>query len=850
MQTSNRWPHIWLAALFVVVLASQTTFTVDLIRDLTADYCATPVSIGYPWPTITAVHYGKETGLSVGDRIVAVDGRPLAGYVAYDAIIRSRHPGDALAIATDRGGQVAEHRVVLAPLVPRSSGFLWFFAAVTWMLLPWLSIALGFWVAAMRPRDLRAWLTLGILLGLSQLDRPAALSALGWPPAVGVPSAVFRELAQPAWSICMMWFGLCFPHPGRMDRRLPWIKWLLTAPLALMALWNGLRTAGLALAAETTNRLLPRLPGPDWFWIVLLFGTTSLFFMGLGEKYGDESLASDDRRRLKLLYWGCTVAMTPMFLLFIVTGVFLHRQPGDADGLWLPLSLMMMLLFPLTMAYVIVVQRALDVRMVVRQGVQYALARRGIVALRVLITGGVAMLAISLAGARDVNRPRSIALLAVGIALVFLVRNQADRLRRWVDRRFFREAYNAEQILGELSEQVRTILDRDALLQTVTRKLSESLHVERIAVMLQAGGAFRPAFATGYAMPPEVAFAGEAATVSELRRSREPVAVEQPASGSDREALHRLDAQLLLPLASKKELLGFISLGPKKSEEPYSPSDSRLLRTVAAQTGLALENSRLSEVIAHEVAQRELLHREIEIAREVQERLFPQNMPVVAALEYAGHCRPARGVGGDYYDFLALSDGRLGLAIGDVSGKGVPAALLMASLQASVRGQSQAGSDVAGLMANVNRLVCDVSPENRYATFFYAQFDPASRRLVYTNGGHNAPILLRGAEVVLLETGGPPVGLFPRSRYQQAEIALEPGDLLILYTDGISEAENPAEEEWGEDALIATARACRDRPPSEMLARIMEAADAFASGAPQHDDMTLVIARVLAKPLE
>src|SRR5207302_3674163 len=175
--------------------------------------------------------------------------------------------------------------------------------------------------------------------------------------------------------------------------------------------------------------------------------------------------------------------------------------------------------------------------------------------------------------------------------------------------------------------------------------------------------------------------------------SREPVAV---------------DDGLLLPLASHKELLGFISLGPKKSEEPYSPSDASLLRTVAAQTGLALENSRLSEAFAHEVAQRELLNREIEIAREVQQRLFPQNMPEVPLLEYAGHCRPARGVGGDYYDFLSLASGRLGLAIGDVSGKGVPAALLMASLQASVRGQSQAASgNVAELMTNVNRLVCD-----------------------------------------------------------------------------------------------------------------------------------------------
>ncbi len=340
-----------------------------------------------------------------------------------------------------------------------------------------------------------------------------------------------------------------------------------------------------------------------------------------------------------------------------------------------------------------------------------------------------------------------------------------------------------------------------------------------------------------------MSLSGAAPLVSHLRLESEPLVVDKRI-GEEATALAEFDSRLLLPLASNKELLGIVSLGPKRSEEPYSSNDSRLLTMVAAQTGLALENSRLSEAIAHEVSQRELHNREMEIARDVQQRLFPQNLPKVAGLEYAGFCRPALGVGGDYYDFLALAGGQLGLVIADISGKGIPAALLMASLQASVRGQSQSAGDVAGLMTNVNRLIYEVSPATRYATFFYSQFDPSTRRLTWSNGGHNPPILLRGCEAILLETGGPVVGLFPQCCYQQDAIVLEAGDLLILYTDGMSEAENPREEEWGEDALIAAARACNGLPPKEMISRIMNAADAFANGAPQHDDMTLVIARV------
>jgi sigma-B regulation protein RsbU (phosphoserine phosphatase) len=475
---------------------------------------------------------------------------------------------------------------------------------------------------------------------------------------------------------------------------------------------------------------------------------------------------------------------------------------------------------------------------------QYALARGGIRVIQFCLAVAVIYLSVRLMEAPGVWQVARLGLIGIGIVVVVRIRDLGDRVRRWLDRRFFREAYDAERILGELSEQVRTILDADELLDTVTRKIVESLHVERIAVMLPDGGMFRPALATGYPAPLDLWLSDSGPTVSRLRGAREPVTVDQHAAGEEHAALARLDAQLLLPLASKKDLLGFISLGPKRSEEPYSSSDTRLLLMVAAQTGLALENSRLSEAIAHEVSQRELLHREIEIAREVQQRLFPQNLPKIPSLDYAGHCRPALGVGGDYYDFLALPGGQLGLAIADISGKGIPAALLMASLQASVRGQSQGPGDVAELLANVNRLVYEASPENRYATFFYARFEPRTRRLTWCNGGHNPPILLRGGEVIRLETGGPVVGLFSRCSYKQDAIALEAGDLLILFTDGMSEAENPAAEEWGEDALIATARACAALPPAEMISRIIDAADAFAAGAPQHDDMTLVVARV------
>ena len=270
----------------------------------------------------------------------------------------------------------------------------------------------------------------------------------------------------------------------------------------------------------------------------------------------------------------------------------------------------------------------------------------------------------------------------------------------------------------------------------------------------------------------------------------------------------------------------------------------------AAQTALAQEVARLTTAIGREMAQRERLNRELEIAREVQEHLFPQHLPAVPGLDYCGRCRPAREVGGDYYDFLELPEGRLGIAIGDVSGKGIGAALMMASLQASLRAQASVGHNLAELMRQVNNLVYKASSANHYATAFYAEYDPRSCQLSYVNAGHNPPAILRKSaamcQVFRLETGGPVIGLLQQSSYEQASFPVKPGDLIVLFTDGVSESMNAHDEEWGEDRLIEFARTCHGASAFEVMTRILSAAEAFAAGAPQHDDMTLVVLRVLA----
>jgi sigma-B regulation protein RsbU (phosphoserine phosphatase) len=457
------------------------------------------------------------------------------------------------------------------------------------------------------------------------------------------------------------------------------------------------------------------------------------------------------------------------------------------------------------------------------------------------------------------SKLRIVLFVACAVAVVVTTGNLRRRSVDWVDRKFFREAYRSEQILSELNESIRTIIDERSLLETVVLQIEESLHVPSVAILLNHGGELKIGFSIGCEQPETISLDEQSFVIKRIRGSSDPgsIYLDVPDNWvlngpqSEIAMLRRMETQRLLPIAIRERLLGVLSLGMKRSEEPYSKHDIQLLKSVAFQTALALENSRLANVIALEMAEREKLNREIEIAREVQERLFPQDLPALPGIDYHGACRPAQGVGGDYYDFIPLANGNIGIAVGDVSGKGIAAALLMASLQASLRGQAlQSSDDLARIMRNVNRLVFNATPSNRYATFFYAQYDRATRRLTYVNAGHNPPMILRRigslTHVIRLDTGGPVIGLFQDAPYQQASLTLEPGDVFIGFTDGISEAMNDADEEWGEERLVPALEACASQRASQMIPSIMAAADLFVNGAPQHDDMTMVVMKLEA----
>ncbi|MBL8178038.1 MAG: SpoIIE family protein phosphatase [Bryobacterales bacterium] len=779
MTRSNRLAL--LAFFFAIVVAVELRVTWSAIV-----FVARPETVHYRLPISDSLIVNPQQfgGLRRGDRIVAVDGVPVATrWQVHQQVIR-RPVGTPVPITVERGGA---RLLVEAPTRPwpmgvPERGYTLMQDVVT----PWFSILLGFFVAWRCPMDRMAWLVLLVMMGHANVlvymffsdSWSAWLSGLlrfTWP--------LWQRTGEIAW----LWFGYDF-CAGR--RLLAWMRWPLSLVIAYQGLQAGLEgLAGLHYPGHLPLLQSVRMPGPLWVAASLLalgLGFANLIYRMLGESH------ADTRRRLRVLIAGMVLGRGPLLFLE-VTALFGRAITSWPAGVWVP-ALSAMFLVPLTFAYVVIVARAMDVGVVVRMGLQHAFARRGVDAMRaafvilplLLIDNRWAAVAWSM-----------LALLAVGPLV--------ERLRLWIDRRFFREAVQAEKVLAEIAQPLRSLTEPADVLRTVADRVSAALHITETKAWLAHEGA-----APSWLSTPS----GDA---------------------------------LVLSFAGAGAPLGALYLGPKKSQEPYTPAEERLLDSVAHQATLALENAALTRAVADEAAQRERIQRELEIARMVQARLLPKQDPQVPGLAVAGLCRPAQSIGGDSYDYIVTGDSRVLFTVADVAGKGVPAALLMSNLQAALRGLTSGGAyaGLADTLVRLNELVFDSTPSNRFITLFALSYEPESRLLQYASAGHNPAALLRASagNVEWIRTKGVALGLRRRSAFEEASLTLAPGDCLVLYTDGVTEAVNGGGEDFGEPRLAAAIENNRTLDVSALRDALVAEVDSFAGETPQHDDITLVVLR-------
>ncbi|HEX5734578.1 MAG TPA: SpoIIE family protein phosphatase [Blastocatellia bacterium] len=847
---------------------------------------------------IVQVAPNLESTLQFGDEIISLNREPVKDYSDVIRVFQNTLPGEPYQIEIRRNGQTRSFSLETASILTST----WIMMVAAYLLIPAIFIITGFVVFLLKPHDKQA-LLLALMFGMFV----GALRAIN-PSFVGVASYLVGVMLIVQIASLFLWpvffhFFLIFPEPSPLLRRFPRLTFYLYAP-HLIIIFPYFATLNLLAAYGSENSYLSFV---GRFSLIYLIGIALLVFYVAGGLFSlmtnYRQASRKSRRKMRVVVAGSIAGFLPMCILIGLAILF-----GDSDtrlGQWLGIiAFLAFPLFPLSFAYAIVRHQVIPIRLILRRGVRYLLVSRGFIIIQALIV--FALLSFLLTGKRmafiDSLGPRAdiaatMLATAIAIGLLTIVNH---RVLPIIDRKFFREAYDAQQVLSELGQEIRTVPTVDQLLARSVAKIQDALHIETVTIFLrdnQTGD--YPCSISSRAMDDttftsdvdrSLIIPGAGFVVERMNHSFQPLIVssddDKQSSGNpgsrirasvdartrELKTLRRVRSALLLPVATKDQLLGVISLGPRLGDLPYSREDKNLLMALAWQMAFAIQNAQLVQQISEE----ERLRHELEIATSVQQRLFPQSPPDVGRVELSGLCHPARGVGGDYYDFILLGPGRVGIAVADVAGKGISAALLMSTVQASLRSQAPSvDGNLTGLVSSMNRLLHISTDASAYATFFYAQYDEEAQMLTYVNAGHNPPILVRAAaatrargashamaagdvkslkseikakteepSISLLRTGGPIIGAFDTSDYEQETITMYEDDLLVAYTDGVTEALNPEEEEFGEARLRQIIAAGAELSAHELTSNIVEAVREFCRDMPQQDDLTLVVMKV------
>src|SRR5687768_10166417 len=313
-----------------------------------------------------------------------------------------------------------------------------------------------------------------------------------------------------------------------------------------------------------------------------------------------------------------------------------------------------------------------------------------------------------------------------------------------------------------------------------------------------------------------------------------------PRFASGTMVLQGVRAVLAVPLGVSEKVFGIIYADSPIAEGRFTEDHLKVLTTLASVAAIRVENARLVEARL----ERERLERELALASEIQQRFQPTAPPHINGYELQGISFPCYEIGGDYYDFIEREDGRLVIALGDVSGKGTAAALLMSSLHAAIHAQSASHDSLVATISAVNRYLADNIPANRFVTLFYAELDPDSGSMAFLNAGHNPPLIVHAAGTVeQLASGGLPLGIKPDAEYREGRTQLQPGDVLVIYSDGVTEAVSPSGEEFGPTRLYEVVSRNVDASAAGIRDRIESSLTKFAQGTQAADDITLVIVK-------
>jgi phosphoserine phosphatase RsbU/P len=544
------------------------------------------------------------------------------------------------------------------------------------------------------------------------------------------------------------------------------------------------------------------------------------------------------QKQVRLVLWGIGLSVG----LYAISSLIPAMLPiYGIENFKYFMVILILIVGPGSIALSIIRYQFLDIRLIIRRGIIFSITSGLLVGIYLLIYDHSKKVITGILGF-DVPIVEIFFLI---IAVIFF-QPILSSIEEMVERVFVQSRYDFRNVIQTLSHEILHIVDLELLQEKVFNTLTKQFMIDKVFFILKDNAGDFTTEAKASLESHRLSFSRQGEFISLMRNIDEPVykddIVARLISRTDIQLLKQIDAFLLIPLIHPQELNGILCLGQKLTDPKYTAEDLSLLKLLGDQIGVAIANIGFYR----ERLERQRIEEEISLAREIQRLLLPREIPRGRNFEIAAINIPSKQVGGDYYDFISLDEHHLGIAIGDISGKGIPGALLMSNLQATFRASALHHFSTGETMVIVNDQLTTTTSSEKFATFFYGILDTQTMMFHYTNAGHNYPILRRkSGECIYLQEGGLIIGVQKNVAYPEASLKLDKGDVLVFYTDGITEALNTQQDEFSDQHLLKIICDCHQMSSQGLRDQIYEEVANFAKGLEQYDDITLIVLKII-----
>jgi len=765
----------------------------------------------------------------VGDTLISIADSSASMNSWIQILETPHHPGKEVEITYKHQGEILNVLVKTRPV--DTWNFIFVVGIMVLRLLMFFAFAaLGFWAYFRRSESTAVRVFALYAFSMCSYTGAVYMPMFAQMSSIQIPwENIFREFLaymQILFSSYWLLLQFVFPKKSKLYLNRPWLVYALTIIpqfIFIVLSWTSIdNTVGFEATLST---------------VVLLQTLAGIIILRRNYLNADNNI---EKRQTKLVFWGSGLGLV-IFLIYL-TDFFtiitaFQSWPLPWRLTFHTATFLILLASPASFVYAFGRYRLLEVEARLRRGTQYMMTL-GIIL--VVFVGVLYLAGVVFMDDFGANSKAPILLMALVIAFGFAPVQKA--LRQNLENRFFPERKRLRQIVTDFLQTSSTLPDCGTLCGGLEEMLKNALGVGSVQVVIKGSGDCDFHLTM---RDEEVPVSPDGDLLNYLQNESHPLFIDEATASSriiftseELRWLHERAISFILPMRIHQVIIGFICFSEKTDQEDFHPEELQLLMTLTGQIALAIQNLSLLE----ENLEKRRMEQE---ARDVQLRFLPQQLPETPGLDVHARSTFCLEVAGDYYDVLKIDDRRTLIAVGDVSGKGTGAALIMANLQASLKAFAGLDLRLADIIARINDLIFANTDAGQFVTFFAGIYDSGTRSLTYVNAGHDPPFLVRkGQKPEKLVIGGMLIGVFEGQKYREGTVSLNAGDILVIYTDGISEAMNESDEEYGQKRIVDSVTQNLNLTAVEISDSLIEDVKKYHKGESTDDDMTLLVAKV------